>query len=80
MYTERDKKIKETWEKLYESLRDIHDEYSAKLASDSSADKPMFEAQLLCLIETCQAQAKLWRNPDTAEKQKLEREHNIYSL
>jgi len=32
------------------------------------------------LEETARAQAKLWRNPDTAEQQKLEREHNIYSL
>lgn len=80
MYTEKDAERMKTWEQIYESLKDVADLYRSKLAYDSSADKPTFDIQLDWLIDTAKAQANLWRNPDTAETVKLERQNNIYSL
>ena len=80
MYTEQDKARKHAWEQIASQLSEVADTYMATVGKDSSADKPMFESALYQLEETARAQAKLWRNPDTAEQQKLEREHNIYSL
>ena len=80
MYTEQDRDRMQAWDSIASALLAAYTLYAAKLGCDSQADKPTFDAQLHFLIETAQAQTKLWRNPETAETVKLERDHNIYSL
>jgi hypothetical protein len=43
----------------------------ATLANDAPANKPTFESALIRLEEIARAQAKLWRNPDTAEQKNV---------